>query len=228
MKNRIILVTGGNPGIGLAIVKGLARNPKNTVLLGCRNLADCTSEARKLGANVEAVHLNLAEKVQFAQNIGTLKQTYSRVDVLINNAGVLNQGSFLSVPFEKLDETLRVNTLGPYELLRAFVPGMIENGYGRVVNVSSGWVAFNEGLAGPFCYSFTKAALNALTLTLAKELPKHVKVNSMCPGWVRTRMGGMQATRSPEQGAETALWLANLPEEGPSGGFYRDKQRIEW
>ena len=105
---------------------------------------------------------------------------------------------------------------------------MIQRGYGRIVNVSSGWGSFAEGLTGPAAYSITKAALNALTVTLARELPPNVKVNSICPGWVRTRMGGSEATRSPEEGAETALWLATLPEDGPSGGFYRDNNLINW
>lgn len=117
---------------------------------------------------------------------------------------------------------------GPYYLIRATVPGMKERGWGRIVNLSSGWGSFNEGLGGPNGYGLTKAALNAMTLTLARELPTCIKINTMCPGWVRTRMGGAGATLTPEQGADTAIWLALLPESGPSGGFFRDRKAISW
>jgi NAD(P)-dependent dehydrogenase (short-subunit alcohol dehydrogenase family) len=112
--------------------------------------------------------------------------------------------------------------------IRSLVPSMIASGYGRIVNVSSGWGSFAEGMGGPGAYGVTKAALNALTVRLAKELPSTVKVNAMCPGWVRTRMGGPSATRSPEEGADTAVWLSTLPEDGPTGGFFRDREPIEW
>jgi len=105
---------------------------------------------------------------------------------------------------------------------------MSARGYGRIVNVSSGWGSFAEGMGGPGLYGVTKAALNALTVRLAKELPSTVKVNAMCPGWVRTRMGGQSATRSPDEGADTAIWLATLSDDGPTGGFFRDRKPIEW
>ncbi|MGL5096272.1 MAG: SDR family NAD(P)-dependent oxidoreductase, partial [Planctomycetia bacterium] len=99
---------------------------------------------------------------------------------------------------------------------------------GRIVNVSSGWGSFAEGLEGPGFYGVTKAALNALTVRLAAESPPAVKVNAMCPGWVRTRMGGDDADRTPDQGADTAIWLATLPDAGPTGRFFRDRHPIDW
>jgi NAD(P)-dependent dehydrogenase (short-subunit alcohol dehydrogenase family) len=106
---------------------------------------------------------------------------------------------------------------------------MAKRGYGRVVNVSSGSGSFDDGLdPGHAAYGVTKAALNALTLTLARTLPATVKVNAMCPGWVRTRMGGSGAPRSPEEGADTAVWLATLADDGPTGGFFRDRTLIPW
>ncbi len=96
------------------------------------------------------------------------------------------------------------------------------------MNVSSGWGSFEEGLTGPTAYSVSKAALNALTLGLAHHLGRNVKINAVCPGWVRTRMGGAAAERSPEQGADTPVWLATLPDDGPTGGFFRDRRPIQW
>ena len=123
---------------------------------------------------------------------------------------------------------MQVNFLAPLQLIRQLVPGMSTRGYGRIVNVSSGWGSFAEGLSGPAAYSISKAALNALTLSLANEVPPSVKVNSMCPGWVRTRMGGEAAPRTPEEASDTAIWLATLPDDGTSGGFYRDRKLIAW
>lgn len=225
---RVILVTGGNRGIGLAIVKGLARFADDIVLLGCRNIEEGQQIANETGPNTKAVKIDLSNREELKKNIAKILFDYERVDVLVNNAGVLNEGSFEDVSLEDIDDSLRVNTLGPLELIRAVLPTMRKSNYGRIINLSSGWGSFDDGLTGPFSYSFAKASLNALTLTVAKSLPKNKKINSMCPGWVRTRMGGQMATRSPEQGAETAIWLANSDMDGPSGGFFRDKRLIEW
>lgn len=221
-------MTGGNRGIGLAVVKGLAKQKEGCVLLGSRNLSAGKREAEKMDGNVKAVLMDLSSKKGLASHISDLKKHYSHIDVLVNNAAVLCEGNFIESKESHLEASLRVNTLSAYQLMKAFVPSMIKRKYGRIVNISSGWGSFNEGLSGPLSYSLSKAALNALTFSSSQSLPKTIKVNSMCPGWVRTRMGGMNATRSTEKGAETALWLANLPSTGPTGGFYRDKKSIQW
>lgn len=228
MKSRTLLVTGGNRGIGLAIVKALSLSSQDIVLLGCRDVDAGTALAKEIGDNVKAVALDLSNREPLKDQCDKILKDYGSIDVLVNNAGILNEGSYDKINLKKFDEALRVNSVAPYELIRAFTPEMIKNNYGRIVNISSGWGSFDDGLSGPFSYSVSKATLNAMTLTIAKELPKNVKINSMCPGWVRTRMGGMMANRSPEEASETALWLSNLDEEGPSGGFYRDKRLIEW
>jgi len=109
------------------------------------------------------------------------------------------------------------------------VPAMIGNGYGRVVNVSSGWGSISRGLEGPAAYSISKAALNALTLVLAREAPADiVKGNAADPGWVRTRMGGDDAPGTPDDAAQTIVWLATLPRDGPTGGFFHRLQPTAW
>jgi NAD(P)-dependent dehydrogenase (short-subunit alcohol dehydrogenase family) len=135
----------------------------------------------------------------------------------------------LELSDEEISESIAVHLTGPFRLVREMAPGMVARGYGRIVNVSSDWGAFSTGMGGPGLYGVTKAALNALTVRLATELPSTVKVNAMDPGWVRTRMGGPSATRTPaEEAADTAVWLATLPEEGSTGGFFRGRKPIGW
>ncbi len=221
------LVTGGNRGIGLAIVKGLSERGYQ-VLLGSRDLQGGETIAASLAGTVEAVQLDLSNRDRLQDQMQSILATYPVIDSLINNAGVLKHGNVLSVSKTDFYESIQVNFLAAFDLIRLVVPGMVQREYGRIVNISSGWGSFDEGLAGPAAYSVSKAALNALTLTLAQSVPSTVKVNSMCPGWVRTQMGGEAAPRSPEEGAKTAIWLATLPDDGPTGGFFRDQRLIEW
>ncbi|MFN3869482.1 MAG: SDR family NAD(P)-dependent oxidoreductase, partial [Hyphomicrobiaceae bacterium] len=118
---------------------------------------------------------------------------------------------------------------GPLMLTQTALPEMRRGGYGRIVNVSSGLGQLSEMGSGFPAYRLSKAALNALTRTTAAELGSiNIKVNAMCPGWVRTDMGGPDATRGVEEGAATAVWLATLADDGPTGGFFRDKKPIAW
>ena len=214
---RRALVTGGNRGIGRAIAEGLVARGLE-VMIGCRDAESGVAVAEEIGA--EFIFCDLSEPA-------CLPPEAANLDVLVNNAGVLFDAPLLSRK-ARFDETLQVMVHAPYALIRLAAPWMRQQGYGRIVNLSSGWGSFDEGLEGPGAYGIAKAALNALTVAAARELPDNVKVNAMCPGWVRTRMGGSAATRSPEEGAETALWLATLPDNGPTGGFFRDMAPIAW
>ena len=222
---RTALVTGANRGIGFAIAKGLAREGL-TVLLGARDDAkgeQAASELARDGLTVEPIVLDVLDPASVeraAANVG------NRVDVLVNNAGILPSGDMLTMPWEDIEASTRVNALSPLQLMRLLMPPMGARGYGRVVNVSSGWGSLN-GL-GPGAYGITKAFLNAMTVKAAREAPRGVLVNAMCPGWVRTGMGGSGADRSPEEGADTALYLATLPDNGPSGRIFRDRAVIPW
>ena len=147
--------------------------------------------------------------------------------MLVNNAGVLRDVPLMAGNSD-FPEAMQVMVHAPWDLIRRVAPGMGARGYGRIVNLSSGWGSFAEGLEGPGAYGVAKAALGALTKALPRDLAPGVLVNAMCPGWVRTRMGGPNASRSPEEGADTGVWLATLPEDGPTGGFFRRREPIAW
>jgi NAD(P)-dependent dehydrogenase (short-subunit alcohol dehydrogenase family) len=153
------------------------------------------------------------------------------VDVLMNNAAVLlfENSDVLSIPPDGFRRTFEANLFEVIEVCRVFVPPMAEGGYGRVVNVSSGAGQLASTSTYAPAYSTSKAALNKFTRILAETYPgRGVLVNAVDPGWVRTDMGGPSAPRSVEQGADTIVWLATLPERGPTGGFYRDRRPIGW
>jgi len=230
---RTALVTGGNRGIGLAICEGLAERGLN-IVLGSRDEANGEAAARSVreqGATVRVEQIDVAEPDSINACYERLAADGVDVDVLVNNAGIYPEDDALDATIDQLDRAWTVNTRGPWLLVKKFVPDMVDRGYGRVVNMSSGSGSFGEGLDPQHAaYAASKSALNALTMTLDAALPDDpdVKANAMCPGWVHTRMGGEAAPRTPEEGADTALWLATLPSDGPSGGFFRDRERIPW
>jgi NAD(P)-dependent dehydrogenase (short-subunit alcohol dehydrogenase family) len=153
------------------------------------------------------------------------------LDILVSNAGVLMERmkSGLRVDLDTVREIMETNVYGPLLLCQALVPLMRRHSYGRIVNVSSGMGQLADTGAADLAYRMSKTALNAVTRVLAAELQgANILVNSMCPGWVRTGMGGSGAPRSVQQGSDTAVWLATLPSDGPTGGFFRDREQIPW
>jgi NAD(P)-dependent dehydrogenase (short-subunit alcohol dehydrogenase family) len=227
---RTALITGGNRGIGLAVAEGLAAAGLR-VIVGSRSLKAGEAAAAALannGAHATAIELNVADPASIEAAIAALARARIDVDVLVNNAGLYAAGDSFTVPVSAVRESMEVHLFGPLALCRALVPGMVARGYGRVVNVSSGYGAFSRGMGPDTAYAISKAALNALTLKLAGEVGGDVKINAGCPGWVRTRLGGNAAPRSVEEGADTIIWLATLPAAGPSGGFFRNRQPIPW
>ncbi len=228
---RTALVTGANRGIGLEVCRQLGRRGLRIILTardperGRRATARLIAEA--LDVRFEA--MDVSDRAAVVSCAERLRQDDIHVDVLVNNAGEYPTGPVLKTAPEVFRRTLYTNFFGAVWTCQAFVPAMVRAGYGRVVNVSSGYGAFAEDLEGPAAaYSVSKAALNALTLKLASEVGGDVKVNAACPGWVRSRMGGPGATVSIEDGADTIVWLATLPAGGPSGGFFRRRRRIAW
>ena len=225
---RTALITGGNRGIGLAVAKGLAAAGLR-VIIGSRSLPDGQAAARSIpDAQATAIELDVADPASIDAAVASLARERIAIDVLVNNAGIYSTGDSFTVAMSAVRESMEVHLFGPLALCRALVPGMVARGYGRVVNVSSGYGAFSSGLGPDTAYSISKAALNALTLKLAGEVRGDVKINAGCPGWVRTRMGGKSATSSVEEGADTIVWLATLPASGPTGGFFRHRRPVAW
>jgi NAD(P)-dependent dehydrogenase (short-subunit alcohol dehydrogenase family) len=234
-QRRVAVVTGGNRGIGFEICRQLARQGGMHVVLAARDGKKGEAAAKKLREeelDVESHALDVTSEASIRSFAGWLTGGHGRCDVLVNNAGVMldPRGSrVLDSKLETWRESLDTNLIGPLLLIRALAPIMKKTGYGRIVNVSSGQGQLSDMGTGTPAYRVSKTALNALTRTLAADLAgSGILVNSMCPGWVKTDMGGAGAPRTVEQGADTALWLATLPAGGPTGGFFRDRKPIPW
>jgi len=235
---RIALVTGANRGLGFETSRQLARLGQK-VVMAARDEAKGREAARTL-ANEGLEVLFHPLDVTSAQSVAALTRfaegEFGGIDILVNNAGVMLDGRsprpapvILPSDLEIFERTYAANVFGPVLLCQAIVPGMREREWGRVVNVSSGLGQLVDMRAGWPAYRSSKAALNALTRVLAAELAgTHVLVNAVDPGWVRTDMGGAQADRSTLEGSDTIVWAATLPDDGPSGGFFRDRQLIPW
>ena len=198
------------------------------MLTAARNDADARATAVKIGHDAVAVKLDLSDPVLVEQRVQEIESIQGPIDILVNNAAILTYGSLVDINAADLSKSIAVNAISPFALIRVLGPGMKARGWGRIVNVSSGWGQFSEGMTGPSAYAISKATLNAITLSAAAELGPEVKINAACPGVVRTRMGGPHAERSPEEGADTPVWLATLPDDGPTGGLYRDRALVAW
>lgn len=234
MTKRVAVVTGANRGIGFAASRLLAQNGFHVVLTS-RSVQNGKAACLKLeeeGLDVSYIHLDVTDEFLIKQWKEKLEKGYGRCDVLVNNAGIMldhHGPGVLKISSEIIEKTLRTNTLAPLHLAQAAIPLMKKHHYGRIVNVSSGLGQLTDMGNNWTAYRISKTALNAVTRILSAELQgTNVLVNSMCPGWVRTDMGGPNAERSPEQGADSILWLATLPDNGPNGGFFRDRAPIPW
>ncbi|MGE5179475.1 MAG: SDR family oxidoreductase [Bacteroidota bacterium] len=225
---RLALVTGSSRGIGLETARQLAARGYGVVVTG-RTERAASSAARKIGASAFPRALDVADEGSIAALASWLAHEHGRLDVLVNNAGILHDegGSILTLDRETFETTMRVNALGALLVTQAVVPLLRRSGSPRIVNVSSGAGQLSTMSTYAPGYSVSKAALNAITVLLAAALPE-ARVNCVDPGWVRTDMGGSGATRSVEKGAETIVWLATLPGNGPTGGFFHDRKRIAW
>lgn len=232
MRNqKTALVTGANKGIGFEVTRELARLGLR-VFLGARNAKAGRAAAEKLhgAGDVVFLEIDVSNEKSIRAAADELARQSDRLDVLINNAGILldEDKSALTLTPEIFENTLRTNTLGPWLVTQAFAPLLAKGREPRVVNVSSGGGQLEDGADGwAPCYCVSKTALNGVTVQLAAALPK-VAVNSVCPGWVRTDMGGAGASRSVAEGAATIVWLATAAPHNLTGKFVKDRQIIPW
>jgi len=230
---RVALVTGSNRGIGFDICRQLGQ-AGYVVVATARDAAKGARTEQALRAEGVEAHfhpLDVTAAEGARQAAGFVARELGRLDALVNNAAVSidSEESLEHVDLDIMRQTLEANFLGALRCCQSFLPMMREQGYGRIVNVSSGRGSFSKLAAGGPCYRISKTALNALTVILADEVKEtNVLVNAMTPGWVRTRLGGMQAPRSTSEGAEAAVWLAMLPDDGPRGRFFKDREEFPW
>jgi NAD(P)-dependent dehydrogenase (short-subunit alcohol dehydrogenase family) len=225
----IAIVTGANRGIGLEVCRQLA-DKGFTVLLGSRDIEKGRAAAAKLSSAVVAVELDVANAdhpLRFARDV---KTEYGRIDVLVNNAGVHydDDETAITADWRVVREAFETNFFGAWRMAQAIAPVMQAARHGRIVNVSSQAGSLATMRGGTPAYSTSKAALNALTRVLAGDLAgTGILVNAVCPGWVATDMGG-SGGRPVAEGAKGIVWAATLPDDGPTGGFFRDGKALAW
>ena len=230
---QVALVTGANRGIGLGVVRHLARLGF-TVILGARDSAKGEEAARQIdeaGLRIFPERLDVTDQKSIDELKSSVEVRFGRLDALVNNAAILYDSwqRPANADLNTVREAFETNTLGAWRMCQAFIPLLRKSEHGRIVNVSSESGSLTVMGAETPAYSVSKAALNALTRMLADELRSSgILVNSVCPGWVATEMGGPQAPRSIEEGAASVVWAVTLPDTGPTGGFFRDGEPLAW
>ena len=230
---RVAVVTGSNRGIGREVCRQLAGLGIHVVLTarGRESGERAANELRAEGLGVQFQPLDVSDETTARRLFDWLDEEFGRLDILVNNAGIyLDRGvSASKVELDLVRETMETNFYGPLRLSQMAIPLMKRHGHGRIVNISSQMGSLNDMGSGALAYRVSKTALNAQTRVLANELSgSNILVNAVDPGWVSTDMGGAHAPRSVAEGADTAVWLATLPDGGPSGGFFRDRQSRPW
>ncbi|MCP5410175.1 MAG: SDR family oxidoreductase [Chromatiaceae bacterium] len=235
-ENPVAIVTGAYRGLGYETCRQLAQRGYR-VILTARRVAegiDAASALQAEGLEVEFHPLDVTSEASIQQLAEYLRVKESGLEVLVNNAGIFpdpapdsGQSAAANADMEAIREGFETNTLGPLRLCQLLMPLM--KNHGRVVNVSSGMGQLSEMNGCCPGYRLSKTALNAVTRILADEWrTSNVKINSVCPGWVKTEMGGKEAPLTCVEGAAGIVWAAMLPDDGPSGGFFRHGERIDW
>jgi NAD(P)-dependent dehydrogenase (short-subunit alcohol dehydrogenase family) len=230
---RFVLITGANRGIGRETARQLARRGFHVVIAARDEVTgrEAAKTINTAGGKATFLSLDVSSSASVQAAAGGFSKVAGHLDVLINNAAIYpDRGqTVLTLPRARLEQTFQTNTFGPLEVTQAFLPFLRKAAAARVINVSSGYGQLDGLSPDQPSYCLSKLALNGLTLMLARALrADRIAVNSMCPGWVRTDMGGPDADRSVEEGADTAVWLADEAPHGLTGKFFRDRQEIPW
>lgn len=226
----IALVTGANKGIGLEVVRQLATRGWRVFLTG-RSLPSVRRAASPLGSSVVPVPLDVTSRISIEAAFSIVSQAVNQLDVLINNAGILDhdEGSIFDLKPPRLRRMFETNTIGALLVSQTFLPLLRKSAAGRIINVSSGAGQLSDMGTWAPAYSISKTALNGVTGQLAAALAdSHIAVNSVCPGWVKTDMGGREAPRSVEEGADSIVWLATESPQSMTGLFIKDRKDIPW
>jgi NAD(P)-dependent dehydrogenase (short-subunit alcohol dehydrogenase family) len=227
---RVALVSGGNRGIGLEVCRQLAERGLR-VVMGSRDAEQGRAAAAGLPDGVVVHQLDVSDPESVEGLARSVEAEFGRLDVLVNNAAISNDDgqSGVDADLDRVKEALEANLFGAWRLCELAIPMMRRNGYGRIVNVSTGLASLEDMGGGTPGYRVSKTALNVLTRILASELRgSGILVNAVNPGWVQTDMGGSGATRTVQEGAEALVWAATLPNNGPNGGFFRDREPVAW
>jgi NAD(P)-dependent dehydrogenase (short-subunit alcohol dehydrogenase family) len=231
----VALVTGANKGLGLEIARQLGQHGFTVVLAGRQAKAEApAAELRTQGIEAHAATLDVTNAADIAALATWLNEHFGRLDVLVNNAGVQLDKGFDVSP-DTLRQTYEANVIGPYAITQALLPLLRQAPAGRIVNQSSilgSLTTISQGQGGSWAtpgYTSSKAALNMLTVVLAQHLADTtIKVNAAHPGWVKTDLGGADAPLDVAEGAKTAVRLALLPADGPTGGYFHGSEHLPW
>lgn len=230
LAGQVALVTGANRGIGRAVAAGLADRGL-VVAVAARSLDAAQAVADEIGHGAFAVQLDVTDDASVAAAVDAVVARTGRLDVVVNNAGGHYDSGVRPSEVTGADvlDAVDVNLAGPWRVSNAALPHLRSQGRGRIVNVSSRSGTFAATWANAPAYGVSKAALNMMTFQLAHDLRgSGVLVNACCPGWVRTEMGGPDAEKSVDEGADTPIWLATLPDDGPTGGMFAERAPISW
>ena len=228
MEKKVTLVTGANRGIGREIARQMATLGWQ-VIVAARNPEAAQQICEQIGYEAFPVQLDVSDEESVKVAAETVSKKFGKLDVLINNAAIMGNASMRSFDLKEIEGAMNTNFMGPIRTSKYFMPLLKKSSDARIINLSSGMGELDSLRSGGYgAYRLSKTSLNAFTILLASELERDkIRVFAMCPGWVKTDMGGKGATRPVEKGAETTVWLAT-DKHAVTGKFYRDKKVIDW